>query len=203
MLITRKKTVVFCILLVCIVFGWYAFKNLALWLVVADPLPPSIDAIFTFAGETNRLVYSKELFGKYPGTQWLISYPSKKIAIPLRKDGFDISRIQIVDSCKNTNSEAMFLVNWAVEKTRQSKKFSEQKPLQIGLVSTPFHMRRIRLEIKRKTKDKAIRYYFLPVPYNKCGFTQNDYKYWWKNYVLKPAIILELKKYVYYFFKYW
>jgi len=33
----------------------YAFCNLAVFLVVCDPLPPSLDAVFTFAGETQRI----------------------------------------------------------------------------------------------------------------------------------------------------
>ncbi len=202
MFLKRKKTLFAIIILVAVGISTFAFRHLAQWLVISDPLPLSIDAIFTFAGETNRLVYSKELYGKYKGAEWLISYPSKKIAIPLRKDGFDTSRIQIVDSCKNTNSEVLFITSWAVDKINKSNKFTRQNPLQVGLVSTPFHMRRIRMQIMRKSKNDLVRYYFLPVPYNKCGFTKEDYKMWWKNYVLKSAIILELKKVVYYFFKY-
>jgi uncharacterized SAM-binding protein YcdF (DUF218 family) len=183
---------------VCVI-GWIAFRHFALWLVVSDPLPPSLDVIFTFAGETHRIIYSKELYCRYPNAQWVLSYPTKKITVPLSRDGFDTSRIIIVDTCKNTNSEALFIIDWAAGKIRDTARYSKKQPMRIGLVSTPFHMRRIRMEISRKNKGGTCIFYYLPVPYERYGLTRNDYGTWWKVHQLRNAIVLELKKNIYYF----
>ena len=178
----------------------YAFRNLALFLVVSEPLPPSLDAVFTFAGETNRIVYSKELFKQYPHSQWLISYPTKRISVPLGKKGLDTSRIFIVDTCRNTNSEAWYIADWAFRAVKGNNGYSAARPLAIGLVSTPFHMRRIRMEVSRKYKGTACRFFYLPVPYEQYGVTKYTYETWWMNKQLRPAVILEFKKFIYYFF---
>jgi uncharacterized SAM-binding protein YcdF (DUF218 family) len=177
-----------------------AFRGLALFLVVSDPLPPSLDAVFTFAGETHRIIYSKELFKQYPHSQWLISYPTKRISIPLGKKGLDTSRIFIVDTCKNTTSEAWYVADWALRTVNGGNGYSAARPLAIGLVSTPFHMRRIRMEVRRKYKSTACRFFYLPVPYERYGVTRHTYETWWMNKQLRPAVILEFKKFIYYFF---
>lgn len=189
-------------LIVLILSGWFAFRNLALWLVVSDPLPQSLDAIFTFAGDVHRINYSKELYNRYPGAQWLLSYPSRRITVPLKRDGFDTSRIAVVDTCKNTHSEVRFITEWASRSAGNSRRFSKARPLSIGLVSTPFHMRRINLEVSRRGRSSACAFYYLPVPAGRFGLTEDDYKYWWKSDQLRPAIWLEFKKFIYYIFKY-
>jgi uncharacterized SAM-binding protein YcdF (DUF218 family) len=178
--------------------GLYALRNLALWLVVSDPLPPSIDAIFTFAGETQRIIYSKDLFLKYAHSQWLISYPTKRISVPLAKKGLDTSRIFIVDTCRNTNSEAWYIADWASRTIESKKGFSSTRPLAIGLVSTPFHMRRICMEVLRKYKGDACVFYFLPVPLDRYGATKHTYETWWMNKQMRSAVFLEFKKFIYY-----
>jgi uncharacterized SAM-binding protein YcdF (DUF218 family) len=187
------------VILVCTI----SYRNLASWLVVSDPLPKSLDAIFTFAGESHRIVYSKELFLRYPASTWILSYPTKKILVPLSKGRADTSRIVVVDSCKNTNSEVLFLSGWVKSTVMKGSTFSPQRPLAIGLVSTPFHMARIRMDLSRKFKTKACTYYFLPVPYERYGLTKSDYKKWWSMKSMRSAIYLEFEKFIYYFFRYW
>jgi uncharacterized SAM-binding protein YcdF (DUF218 family) len=198
MSIARMKTAIVLGSALCIAAACaYAFRSLALFLVVSDPLPPSLDAVFTFAGETHRMIYSKELFKQYPHSQWLISYPTKRISVPLGKKGLDTSRIFIVDTCRNTNSEAWYIADWAL-RTVKNNGYSATRPLAIGLVSTPFHMRRIRLEVRRKYKGTACRFFYLPVPYERYGVTKHTYETWWMNKQLRPAVILEFKKFIYY-----
>jgi uncharacterized SAM-binding protein YcdF (DUF218 family) len=184
-----------------VLVGWLAFRNLAVWLVISDPLPQSLDAVFTFAGDVHRINYSKELFKQYPQSKWLISYPSKKIAVPLKRDGFDTSRIVIVDTCKNTTAEVLFITDWVHHAVAADKRFSRARPLSVGLVSTPYHMRRIRMGVSRRGKNDACAYYYLPVPRELYGLTKNDFKTWWKNDQLKSAVWLEFKKFTYYFWK--
>jgi hypothetical protein len=207
----KKATILAGACIIIVVIGWFAFRNLALWLVVSDPLPPSLDAVFTFAGDNQRIIYSKKLFAKYPQALWINSYPSMKITIPLAKEGLDTSRIFIIDTCKNTSSEVAFITTWAREivdgklalpaACSNQGGFSIERPLQIGLVSTPYHMRRIRLAVSRTQKIAACTMYYLPVPFEQYGSAKDDYKVWWKYKQLKSAVSLELKKLAYYFFK--
>jgi uncharacterized SAM-binding protein YcdF (DUF218 family) len=174
----------------------FAFCNCALWLVVSDPLPATLDAVFTFAGESHRIVYSRELFLANKNSRWLLSYPSRRIAARLVKEGLDTSRITIVDTCKNTSSEAAYVTDWAA---KECMRFTADRPLAIGLVSTPFHMRRIRMEITRKFKGKSCNFYYLPVPFERYGVTRQTYATWWLNKPLRQAVLLELQKYIFYF----
>jgi uncharacterized SAM-binding protein YcdF (DUF218 family) len=178
----------------------YMFCSLALWLVVCDPLPQSLDAVFTFAGETQRIIYSKQLFKQYPRSQWLISYPTKRISVPLGKKGLDTSRIFVVDTCINTNSEAWYIADWAKRAIAGNSAYCAARPLSIGLVSTPFHMRRIRMEVSRKYKGDRCRFFYLPVPFEQYGVTKHTYQTWWMHKQLRSAVILEFKKFIYYFF---
>jgi uncharacterized SAM-binding protein YcdF (DUF218 family) len=196
----KKAALVLVPALVALVLAAYAFCNLALWLVVSDPPPHSLDAIFTFAGETHRIIYSKELFAAHKQARWLISYPSKRIAKTLGKGGLDTSRITIVDTCKNTSSEACFVTQWAANAALEKQGLSGDRPLSVGLVSTPFHMRRIRMEVRRKYKGDGCRFYYLPVPYERYGVTAHVYQTWWLSKPLRQAVLLEFQKYLYYLF---
>ncbi len=193
---SKKSFVITGALLLALGAATIAFRNLALWLVVSDAPPASLDAVFTFAGETQRIVYSRELFAKYKSSRWILSYPSKRIAVRLAKEKLDTSRIVVVDTCKNTSSEALFVTGWA---GRECARFTFERPLCVGLVSTPFHMRRIQMEISRKFKQGACRFYYLPVPYERYGVTRETYRSWWLYKPLRQAVLLELQKYVYYF----
>lgn len=202
MIFRRKLQIVLSVAFVAVVLsGWFAFRNLATWLVVSDPLPPSLDVIFTFAGDNQRLIYSKELYAKYPQARWVISYPTKKIAVPLKREGFDTSRIQIVDTCKNTNTEAWFITGWVRHAAETGAGISRANPLKVGLVSMPYHMRRIHLDVSRKPKDESCVYYYLPVPFEQYGLTKADFKTWWMIAPLRASILLEFKKYLYYLWK--
>jgi uncharacterized SAM-binding protein YcdF (DUF218 family) len=202
-LIIRKKLQI-ALLIICVAVvlsGLLAFRNLAEWLVVSDPLPQSLNAVFTFAGDVHRINYSKELFNRYPQARWLMSYPSRKIVIPLRRDGFDTSRIAIVDTCKNTNAEVWFITDWARHVAATDNRFSRAQPLRVGFVSSPFHMRRIRMAVLKTPRDESCAYYYLPVPLEHYGWTKSDYRSWWKNDQLRSAVWLEFKKFTYYFWK--
>ena len=111
----KNKKVIACISCSCIVLAataWLVFKNLALWLIVSDPVPQSLDALFTFGGENTRVTYSKSLFLKNPHALWVISSDNKKIIQTLGKNGLDTTRILLVDTCSSTSSEISFLNNW-------------------------------------------------------------------------------------------
>jgi hypothetical protein len=198
------------IVIILVIVGWFAFRNAAFWLVVSDPPPQSVDALFTFAGENARITYSKKLFSEDSTALWMLSYPSNKIAIPLAHEGLDTSRIYVVDTCKNTKSEVAFILSRVDSIVREhishSGKMKElhqrdyvKTPFVVGLVSTPYHMRRIQLLVAKHKANKCVELCFLPVPFDRYGWTKNQYATWWKNKTLRSNVFLEYKKLFYYF----
>jgi uncharacterized SAM-binding protein YcdF (DUF218 family) len=175
-------------------------------------LPDSLDVIFTFAGESGRITYSKQLFTRYQKSIWVLSYPGKKIIVPLAREGFDTSRITVVDTCRNTASEVAYILSLTTAPSTGSaasenrlelflKTSAVRHHLKVGLVSNPYHMRRIRMMATRKKEAGSLSFYYLPVPYEYYGWTKRVYEKWWESDELRPAINLELKKLAYYSFK--
>jgi|WetSurMetagenome_2_1015567.scaffolds.fasta_scaffold00022_36 uncharacterized SAM-binding protein YcdF (DUF218 family) len=188
----------------CLLVCWH----LGLWLVVSDPLPPSIDAYFTFASDNERIIYSKLLYNRYPQAVWVLSYPRQKILKRFWKQGLDTSRVIVVDTCLNTSSEAACIVNWANEALRDTSSeparrlrttgsFSPGRGIKIGLVSSPYHMRRIKILVEGKHPDKRTEFFFLPVPFRLCLVKRNDYENWWSNKYLAPVVWAETGKIAY------
>src|SRR5271157_3377473 len=215
MLLTHKNihrvilvTFISAIVVVCVI----AYRNFGMWLVASDPLPPSLDAYFTFASDNERILYSKHLYKRYSAALWVLSYPRKRILVPLRKAGLDTSRIVVMDTCANTSSEVACIVNWANTALRDSAsaparklsaktKYSPGSTLRIGLVSSPYHMRRIKVLFSGRRPDKRAEFFFLPVPFWLCGMKKSDYETWWKNKALAPVVWMEVEKIAYLFWR--
>ena len=171
------------------------YRHLGMWLVVSDPLPPSLDAIFTFAGDNDRIPYSKRLYLQYPKALWIVSDPTKKILDSLYAEGTDTARIMVVDTCKSTLSEADCIVKRASALPGTAQ--TAGRSITIGLVSSPYHMRRIRLLVSAQHPDTQVSFVYLPVPFDQGPLSKRDYETWWKNKGLAPAVRLEVNKVVY------
>jgi hypothetical protein len=72
----------------------------------------------------------------------------------------------------------------------------------IGLISSPYHMRRIKMMMTRRNYKNIIPYY-LPVPRERYLKYHYDYKKWWKNKDLKTFVIQEIGKITYFMFGLW
>lgn len=205
----NKKVIIFvgCSLIVLASTGWFLFKNLALWLIVSDPVPRSLDALFTFGGEDSRITYSRSLFLKNPQAIWVISSDNKKLIRTLGKEGLDTARIILVDTCSSTNSEISFLNNWIAEfikkraETAYDKKFSHAPDKtdlpEIGLVSNWYHMRRIQLTASRKIPKKLCLVSYCSVPLSKNELTRISTT-WWKDKIVSSIVYSEWWKILYY-----
>jgi uncharacterized SAM-binding protein YcdF (DUF218 family) len=204
--------IVLCTVTIIICLGIVAFRQAGLWLIVSDPLPRSLDVIFTFGSEPGRINYSKQLLAKYQQSLWIDSYQNKFIKQTFAQQGLDTSRIRIVDTCKNTFSEVACASEWVdniikgaialpEQGSLKAKQFSSSRKLHIGFVSDPYHMRRIQITVKKKLTNPLCEYYLLAVPFDQSGYSRLQYKYWWRNNDLHYAISSELKKIVYYIFK--
>lgn len=196
----NKRTLLFIILALFVItasaFGVIAFRHLGTWLIVSDPLPKKLDVIFTFSGGSNRAPYAKELFIKYPESFWVLSYPNSSFLKKPENKDLDTSRITIVDTCTSTHSELLYLSDWL------NKHASNKDTINIGLVSSPYHMRRIKLNAHKFVHNKNCTFYYLPVPFEQDDFSGKQYQNWWKNKYLQRVVTLEIKKIVYYGCKY-
>jgi uncharacterized SAM-binding protein YcdF (DUF218 family) len=201
-LVNHKKTLVllFSLLIVFTAIGLFVFKNLASWLIVSDPVPKSLDVIFTFGGEDSRITYSKSLFSKNPRALWIISYENRKLVQTLGKEGFDTSRIRIVDTCTSTFAEISFLKNQMADFVKPRGNSGNAGLPTIGLVSNWYHMRRIKLTASHKIPKELCRLVYISVP-----LSQNDSAKikgaWWKDKVVSSIVRFEWWKILYYQFR--
>lgn len=202
MISLKKKTTVIIILitLFLISLGSFAFFNLGNWILVNDPLPEKLAVIFTFAGENVRDIYSQQLAEEYSDAVWVISGRNKiKYFEKLTNENFDTSRIFFVDTCTTTFSEVMYLKKWLNDYTNSIYKSGNSyfQQIHIGLVSGPYHMRRISILVERIFKNNKNNFYYLSVPFDRYNHTSDDYGIWWKHKVLRKILILETQKIVY------
>jgi uncharacterized SAM-binding protein YcdF (DUF218 family) len=198
-LVNHKKTLVllFSLLIVFTAIGLFVFKNLASWLIVSDPVPQSLDVIFTFGGEDSRTIYSKSLFLKNPHPLWIISSDNKKLAKTLGKEGFDTSRIRIVDTCTSTFAEISFLKNQIADFVKTSGNSGIAGLPTIGLVSNWYHMRRIKLTASRKIPKELCKLLYFSVPLSK-NESSRFLGAWWKDDNVRSIVCSEWWKILYY-----
>lgn len=178
-----------------LILFFFLFMNMGRWLVIYDPIPEDLDLIVTFAGERERVAYSKELTLKYPNSCWILSDYKNGYSRLLRKSHFDMSRVYIVDTCQNTVSEIHAMDKWIKD---NPQKFIGKSHLSIGLVSSPYHMRRIQLIINKQLKKQKFSFHYLPVPLDRYKWTTKMLKYWWNTGVVSRAVISEFQKIVYF-----
>lgn len=140
-----------------------AFSRLGQWLVIADPLPPSLDVIFVFAGEAYvRVDYASELAKRYPTARLLVSGRNYKGTMArISAAGIDTTRAEFTDDCRNTWEEIRFLTQWLSE-TANATQNDENNQVTLGLVSSPYHMRRISLLARRQSLGSHAEAFFLP-----------------------------------------
>jgi uncharacterized SAM-binding protein YcdF (DUF218 family) len=171
----------------------FALLHLGTWMIVSDALTPGLDYVFTYGGEDAREVYAAKILSEDPSVTWICSDNRRDRREFLGQKGVDTSRVIIVDTCTSTHSETEFLVSWLKGRAQGSR----TGPVAVGLISGPYHMRRISLEISYHARYTDTRFYFLPVPLESYGHTAGTYRNWWKDRNMRPLILFELKKILY------
>lgn len=172
-----------------------AFRQLGVWLIAADPPPARLDVIFTFASESQRVDYSKKLVMQYDKAHWLLSDYKNGHGRLLQKSDFDMRRVTIIDTCKNTLSEINALREWLVGYRTGLVAVGRDAPtLDIGLVSSPYHMRRIKIMASRHLGNPHLRIHLLPVPLDAYSWTRDTFRYWWRSNYITSVSLLELVK---------
>ena len=163
------------------------------WLTPADEPPGRLDLVVTFAGDSRRVEYSRELMSRYPEAHWLLSDYKNGHGRILQKKNYDMSRVSVVDTCKNTRSEVQAIAVW-LEAYRPSGTATGTGPFTVGLVSSPYHMRRIDIMAHRILSGKNIHCVLLPVPLKKYHWEEKTFRYWWRDNFVKTVTLLEILK---------
>ena len=170
--------------------------NAGTWLLISDSVPERLDLVFTFAGENVRDAYSRELLQKFPYAHWLMSDYKEGYSRILRRESYDMTRVSIVDTCSNTLSEVTTLCKW-INKSNRMLANNKDSVLYVGLVSGPYHMRRIKMMIDKKYPQQRVRFFFLPVPLERYNWTDDMFKKWWRSPV-SESVSSEIKKIAYF-----
>lgn len=192
---TNPFTIILAFSTLFIVLCLFMLLNMGRWLVIYDPIPENLDLIVTFAGEQRRVAYSRELAMKFPQSSWILSDYKNGYSRLLRKSNFNMSRVHIVDTCQNTVSEIDAVAKWI---KNNQQKFSEKSRISIGLVSSPYHMRRIQLIVKKHFKNSDFSFHYLPVPLERYKWTNKMLKYWWRTGAVSRVVISEFQKIIYF-----
>lgn len=187
------------------ILGFFLSINLGTLLSVSDPLPSRLDVIFTFAGENQRVTYSRNLTNLFPDAHWLLSDYYHFFSHILKRDGFSMTRVSFLDTCTNTLSEVHGLKDWinshrdGLKKppdtgARKTTGIQKDHPLMIGLVSSPLHMRRIKIMTQTVFHDTTIHIYYLPVPLDQYHWSSQDITFWWRSKPIRNWVTSEIGK---------
>jgi uncharacterized SAM-binding protein YcdF (DUF218 family) len=194
----RKKFIItMLIIIISSTLLLFTFRSLGVWLTVADQLPKRLDIICTFAGDSHRVTYSKKLMKYYQNAHWFLSDYKNGYARLLRKNNFPMNRVKVVDTTSNTLSEINACKVWIDSLLGASPATTTQ--LHVGLISSPYHMRRINIMAKKRMNNPAIRYYLLPVPMDRYKWTEKSYRHWWRSRSISTIVVTELSKIFYYY----
>jgi len=164
--------------------GLWLYRNLGLLLVVQDRVEP-VDVIFSFAGEDERLIHAALLHRQFPEATWLISTAdSASGQAVLRRRAVDPSRAAFVYGCTSTLEEVMALAAW----------LRRERPGggSVGLVSSPWHMRRISVIAARFLRARGVTRRYYPVPdscYGKGGVSMTSLRTWYENGRLRTFVV--------------
>lgn len=165
---------------------------LGTWLIVSDPLPERIDMLFTFAGPRMRVDYSRQILSLHPQAHWVLSDPRKRFANAFSEWGIDPEECTVIPPCTSTREEMEALFQFICRRATGDGKAE----LELGLVSEPFHMRRIKCYATalRRSLCRPVNISCLPIPRERFVEKENPYGRWWMNRRLRRFAQEELFK---------
>ena len=184
--------------------GLLGFRKLGTWLAVSDPEPKKLDVIFTFGGGGDyRIGYSRELAERHPKAIWIVSTSHKKQRLQtLAAKGVDTNRITVVEACRSTREESAWLRTWLAAYGKgvrhspraRSKATRLIRPANVALVSSRYHMRRIKNLARKTFRGLRARPCLLPVPFERDYWPEENYRYWWRDKAFRSIVLDEAWK---------
>jgi uncharacterized SAM-binding protein YcdF (DUF218 family) len=188
------------------------FFGIGSWLLVRDPEPQRLDIVFTFAGENARMAYSRDLMERHTGAHWVLNDFHHLYSRILSRNGFAMERVSVIDTASHTLSEVNALSDWLRVHRISGAKILRDPPsadtqgkaknerLHIGLVSSPYHMRRISFMVRDafRANDTRYAFYFLPVPFERYSWNRSDLAAWWRTKTTRKYVESEIGKLIIY-----
>jgi hypothetical protein len=96
-----------------------------------------------------------------------------------------------VDTCRSTWGEVEVLAGVL-------SAMSADAETDVGLVSSPWHMRRIKVMVGKCIGLRACRFHFLPVPAERDPLVGERMRRWWKEEHTRRIVLWEMEKLVYF-----
>jgi len=162
------------------------------WLAPEDVLSRNIDAIFVFEGDSLRINFAAEIASRCPKAIIVCSAnDANRPAIRRILTDSQGVRIRLRPVLNSTIEEVRWL-HWSI--TSGELKLGHKK---VVLVSKPTHMRRISMMVNnvlKHEKRNGIHFYTIPVPYQRYGYTQEEWNAWWRLESLRTSVASELAK---------
>lgn len=182
------------VFIIAAVLTFFAFSQAGSWLVVDNPLPERIDVICTFAGDSRRVEYSRELMLKHPDAQWFLSDYKDGYSRLLQRSNFNMKRVMVVDTCKSTFSEVSAFGSMFGSYHKARFGGNSDTVLNVVCVSSPYHMRRIQIMAQRHIKTDAAKISCCPVPLDRYKWSTDTFRFWWRSNTIISITSLEFFK---------
>ncbi|MBN2037099.1 MAG: YdcF family protein [Chitinispirillaceae bacterium] len=202
-MLPRRTLIITMVLLPLLFAAALIFFGIGSWLCVCDPEPQRLDIVFTFAGENARVSYSRDLMEKHSDAHWVLSDFYHLYSRILSRNGFAMDRVSVVDTSSHTFSEVCALADWlrTSKLTADSSRAgtagrSGKAKLHIGLVSSPYHMRRISIMVRNVFRGTHAQYafHFLAVPFERYAWGRSDLARWWRSGTTRKYVGSEIGK---------
>ncbi len=110
-----------------------------------------------------------------------------------------MNRVTVIDTCTSTIEEIDAFRNHIDHYLTISPDGDTTLPVNVGLVSSPYHLRRIRIMAARRFGNRRIRLYTIAVPLEYYSWSPDAFHYWWRSGAVTPKTVNELVKIGYFF----
>jgi hypothetical protein len=169
------KTASFFFLLLLSLAGFYIF-HAGMNLLHSSSIPSDIDVVVTFAPIEIRYEYSRELREEYD-SHWIIGDPGHLVSRKAIIGEADYNNATLITDSYSTYSEIV-----EIRKILDNISIAENN-ISIALVSSHFHMRRIKMLTERYLNSANFNIHYLPVPDDMYEpyLKSSAYESWWKH----------------------
>ncbi len=207
----RKKKIIlfitFIVIMLALAAGFvsgYIPNKMGRWLKIESPLKKA-DLIYVYGGSTIiRSAYAAELYNKGYAPLVvtggiLVNHDLLALGLYYNDEMLN-QRVLVKRGVPYKNTAQIHVGTSTFEETVGLKEFMKKNDLHSAiLVSSPFHMRRIRYTANKVFKDYNAELIYAPVPED---MAQISLEGWWNKEDDFITIILEYVKMLYYVFKY-
>ncbi|MFH0924389.1 MAG: YdcF family protein [bacterium] len=200
--------ITFLTIITCLLNYRFFLISVAKFLTVTDPSLPKADAIVVLSGDKKRIQVGLELLNKGVADHILLNFNTKDI-FDIYWCGTIIDNRQEIDRVKDVLAEKGLLDDKVIfleditstfeDATSSLKKLKKLKATSVIVISSPTHMRRVRMIFSHVFKKSRINLFYTTFDLKEEGIDINN---WWKDEFSLIRIQNEYIKLVHNYFKY-